>query len=230
MMHRADSGFQSGLREDYCRSTEERRDAPLLATLLAQGKIRFGIASDINRLRLVLGAFMPRDYGVAAVGNILDLVGSRLIGLSVVRSWRHNDVTRHLRMHVAQQGHSAGVIELEGELLSFWPCAEVMTEFLVPPDRSPEDVVGNAVAVQEIHRGALLHYHNVRLKHQTLLVHDGLLGGSRKGLARDGIDINHRLACNAGDFSADGAGVRGHSNCHYHYKYDRNVTLHDFSW
>src|SRR5712692_2100772 len=98
MIHRADSGFQSGLREDYCRSTEERRDAPLPATLLAQGKIRFGIASDINRLRLVLGAFMPRGDGVAAVGNILDLVGSRLIGLSVVRSWRHNDVTRHLRM------------------------------------------------------------------------------------------------------------------------------------
>ena len=68
-------------------------------------------------------------------------------------------------MHIAQQRHGARVVELEGTLLSLWPGTQVVAKLLVASDRNPKYVVGNAIAVEELHGRALLRGQDMRLKH-----------------------------------------------------------------
>ena len=60
----------------YSKMVGSGRGRPLLVFLFAQSEVCFAVARHSDRLGLVLGAFMPRGYGVAAVGNILDFVGA----------------------------------------------------------------------------------------------------------------------------------------------------------
>lgn len=69
-----------------------QRPLPIFLFLFAQGEVCFAVASHINRLGLVLGTLMPRGYGVAAVGNVLDFVFARLISCGEVWRGCYNDV------------------------------------------------------------------------------------------------------------------------------------------
>jgi hypothetical protein len=66
----------------------------------------------------------------------------------------------------------------------------------------------HGVAIQEVNRCALLHNHDVRHKHQSLLVHDGMVLGGGKSLTCDGIDVNHRVPFHSGNFALDVARPR----------------------
>ena len=89
-----------------------------------------------------------------------------------------------------------------------------MAQLLVTADGSPKDVVSDAVAVKEVDCSPGLHRHDVRTEGQAFLVHHRLLRGRGKCLSRYGVNVNHRLSCNPGDLSADGAGDgrQGESN------------------
>ena len=66
------------------------RRSPLLSlrySLLAQGEIRFAPARHSHGLGLILGALVPCGDGVAAIGNVVDLVASRLVGDGEIRGW-----------------------------------------------------------------------------------------------------------------------------------------------
>src|SRR5438105_10827238 len=104
-------------------------------------------------------------------------------------------------MHIAQQGHSARIVELERALLALRPGAQVVTEFLVTAHVGPENVVRDFVAIQELDGSAGLHDSNVWLKKQALLVYYGTLGWRGKGLALNCVHVDDRLAGHAGNFA-----------------------------
>src|SRR5271167_392358 len=180
-----------------------RPDRPR-SLLLREGKVRLASAGDVHRFRLWLHAFMPGDDVVLAVGNVLDLVVPAGVSLRKVGRRADNDVARHLRMNVAKQRHYAGVVELEGTLLALRPGAKIVSKFFVATDRWPEDVVLYVVAVQELDRCPNLNDHNVRVEHQALLVHDGLLRWRRERFALNGIHVHDGFS--GRHFSLDCAG------------------------
>src|SRR5208282_4527891 len=190
--------------------------------LFAQCEIRFTVARHSHRLGFALGAFMPCGYGVAAIGNIVDFVDARFVGQSKVRGRRHNDIAGHLRVDVAEKRHGARIVELERTLFALRPCAQVVSKFLIAADGRPEHVVGDIVAIEELHGRADLHRYDMRLKHQALLVDHGLLRGSGEGLAGWRFHVNNRLAANARNFAADraSAGNQAHDcyYCHHHHE------------
>ena len=57
-----------------CEERHGDRTAVPRHSLLTQGEVCFRVARHRDGLRLVLDAFVPRCYGVAAVGNVFDLV------------------------------------------------------------------------------------------------------------------------------------------------------------
>src|ERR1039457_2342881 len=111
------------------------RDArPSMIQLFAQREVCFCVARYSDRLGLVLGALMPRSYGVASVGNVLDLVFARLVRGFEVWGGRHDDITGHLRMDIAQQRHRARIVKLEAQFFALRPGAEVVGEFFIAAD------------------------------------------------------------------------------------------------
>src|ERR1700685_3913422 len=72
---------------DGKHSTRRRDGADVIARsllffLFADGEVGFGLARHGNWLGLVLGAFVPYDYGVAAVRNVFDFVVGAVVALS----------------------------------------------------------------------------------------------------------------------------------------------------
>src|ERR1700687_2958418 len=63
-----------------------RRSPGFSSSLLTQGELRFATAGSSHRLRLILGAFVPHHQGVAAVGNVFDLVIAAVVGFGKIRS------------------------------------------------------------------------------------------------------------------------------------------------
>src|ERR1700758_4665917 len=156
---------------------------PRSDSLLAKGEICFCIARDSDRLRLALRAFMPCRYCVAAVGNVFDLERACLVGRRVIRCRRHDDVTRHLGVDVAEERHRPGIVEFERTLLTLGPGSKIVGEPLVAANGSPEDVMSDRVAVQKINHGSDLRDGQMWRKHQPFLVDQRVLGGSWKRLA-----------------------------------------------
>ena len=126
---------------DPCRWRRSLARQYWLHSLLRQGEIRFALARNGDGLGLILRAFVPRRDRIAAIGNVFDLVVPAVVSLGEIRSWADHDVSRHLRMHVAEQRHDARLIERERTLLTLGPRAQIVSELLVAADRSPEDVV-----------------------------------------------------------------------------------------
>src|SRR5580700_11650011 len=197
--------------------------------LLAHGEIRFGVARDGDRFGLVLGAFVPHDYGVAAVRNVFDFVIAAVIRFGKIGSWADNEISRHFRVYVAEQRYGARLIEGKRPLFTFGPRPEIVSCFLVAADSCPENIVLHIVAIQELNGCALLYDHDVRRKHQSFLVDDRLLFGSGKRFARDGVDVNHRLALHAANFALDIASPRCAAQTNHQYRQYRqyeSLALH----
>src|ERR1700677_3759030 len=108
--------------------------------LLGERTVRFTCAGDIHRFRL-LHAFVPGDNVVLAIWNIVDFVVSTGVGFSKEWCRTDDDVARHFRVNITQQGHYTGVIECERTLIALGPGAEVMAKLLVAADRWPKHIV-----------------------------------------------------------------------------------------
>src|SRR5579859_1099115 len=108
------------------------------------------VSADGDFLRLGFLAFVPCGHGVSAVRNVGDAEGAVRGGFRELAGRNHDDVTRHLRMHVAEQRHYAGFGEFEGLLLALRPGAHIVAFLLVARDRRPENVVLDLVTVQEL--------------------------------------------------------------------------------
>src|ERR1700690_750692 len=181
---------------------------PLVRLLFAQRKISLGVAGYGDGLGLILGAFMPRAYRVTAVGNVFNFVTAAIVGFGKIGSWGDDNISLHFRMHIAEQRNHAHLIEGIGTLFALGPRSEIVSCFLVAGDRSPKDVVLHVVAIQELNGCALLHRHNVRSKDESLLIHNRVLFGSGKRFARNGVDVDYRLALHSRNFSLNIAGPR----------------------
>src|SRR5208282_2668482 len=129
------------------RSLRRSRLLSLRYFLFAQGEIRLAPAGHSHRLGLVLGALMPRCHGVASIGNVFDLVVAAVFRFGKIRGWADDDISRHIRVHIAEHRHDASLIEGKGTLFTLGPRAEIVSCFLIAADRSPEDVVLYGVAI-----------------------------------------------------------------------------------
>src|SRR5579863_2446418 len=121
-------------------------------------------------------------------------------------------------MDITEQRYDARIIKLERLPLPFGPRTEIVPELLVAADRRPEDVVRDAVAIEEFDRCALHHCGNMRNKHQPLLVDGDMLSWSWEGLAGDGLDVDNGLAADAGDLAMNGAGKGCGAECRHDCK------------
>src|ERR1035437_2531629 len=114
-------------------STVRLRRSPLLSlrySLLAQSEIRLAPAGHSHRIGLVLGAFMPRRYGVASIGNVFDLVVAAVVRFGKIRSRADHDISRHVWMDIAEYRDDSGLIEGKGALFTLRPRAEIVSCFL----------------------------------------------------------------------------------------------------
>src|SRR5215469_6280572 len=160
-------------------------------SLLGQSEISFSTAGDRHGLRLVLSAFVPYDQRVATIWDVLDLIAAALIGLCEIRSRGNDEVSSHFGVHVTEQRHNARLVEGERSLLALGPGTEIVSGLLVAADRRPKDVMGDVVTVEEVDGCSLLHDYDVGIKHQALLIDHGMILGSRKGLARNRVNVNY---------------------------------------
>ena len=113
-------------------------------------------------------------------------------------------------MHVAQQRHHSGGVELEVADLPLGPRAHIVSQLFVPTDSRPEDVVLNIVTVQELHGRTDRCHQDVRLKEQRFLVHGKRLVRLGKGFACYGFYPHHRNALSGCDSACNVAGVGSH--------------------
>src|ERR1035438_1204377 len=133
-------------------------------------------------------------------------------------------------MNVAEERYDTRVLELERFPLTLRPSAEVMTELLVAIDGRPEDVVGNAVAVEKFDGRALLNRHNVRHKHQAFLVDGDVLCGRREGFAGNTFNVDNGFPFDSGNLAVKGAGDGCRVEGGYRGKHYENMSIHKFSW
>ena len=180
---------------------------PPRVELFGDGEVGGGISGDFDGAGFGLHTFVPGGDGVGAIGYVFDFEFTGFVGFGEVGGGRDDDVGGHLGVDVAEEWDYAGVIELEGLLLSFGPGAEVVSELLVAADGDPEDVVGYGVAVEEVDSGALSDGDDVGYEHQAFLVDQGMLCGWGEGFSGDGLDVDDRDATGSGDFTVDGSGV-----------------------
>src|ERR1700756_5314316 len=165
-------------------------DPRRLPRLLLNGQVgSYCPRTDFNRLRGDFAVFAPSLQRVFARRNILDLVVATLVRNGKIGRRREDDVSIHFRVDVAEQASHTNIVKLEALLLSLWPRAEVVGEFLVATDTGPIHVVAYRIAVQEFHRGSGLHHHHVWRKGHLGLVHDRFRCRSVEFLVRDRIDI-----------------------------------------
>src|SRR5580704_9927925 len=130
---------------------------------------------------------MPRGHSVTTVGNVFDLEIATVVRFCEVRSWADNYISRHFRVYVAQHGHDPWLSECERTFFTLRPSSEIVPRLLITINRGPKGVMLHGVAVQELHRCALLNDENVWRKHQAFLIHDWMVLGSRKRLASNGV-------------------------------------------
>src|SRR5215469_4013620 len=90
---------------------------PHLLWLLTQGEIRFAAACYSDGLRLILRSLVPHGHRVASVRNVFDFVTAAVVSLGEIRRRAHNEVSRHVGVHIAQQRHNARLVEGERALL-----------------------------------------------------------------------------------------------------------------
>ncbi len=78
---------------------------PLTAArrLLAQTEVACGVARDLHRLSLGLGALVPAHEIVLPVGNAIDFVAASRIGQRVIGGRDNDNIATHFRMHIAEQ-------------------------------------------------------------------------------------------------------------------------------
>src|SRR5271157_3059202 len=196
------------LEEKDSGSRVKSRTTTPRGSLLRQGEVCFTPTCHGDGLRLILGAFVPDGDRVAAVRNVFDLVIAAVVGLGKIGSWAHNQISRHIRVYIAEQWYDACLVEGKGTLFTLGPRPEIVSCFLVAADRSPEDVVLHRVAVQELNRRALLYDHDVRGKDKALLIDHRVFFWSGKRFACNRLDVNHRLALHSSNFALDVAGPR----------------------
>src|SRR5579863_1431886 len=139
--------------------------------LLRKREIRGCRACHGDGLGLRLEALVPRGKRVAAVGNVGDLEIPRLVGFRIKRSGGDDDVTRHLRVHVAQQRNDSGHLELKRPLLAGWPGSQVVAQFFIAANGGPEDIVLYLIAVEKFHGSTDGRNQEVRLEQERFLVH-----------------------------------------------------------
>src|SRR6266536_5400838 len=125
---------------------------------------------------------MPNRDRVAAIGNVLDFVIPAVVCFGKMWGWADNDISRHLRMYIAEHRNDPRLIEGEGTFFTLRPGSQIVPRFLVSADRGPKDVMLHGVAIQELNCCPLLNCHDMRRKHQSLLVHDWMVLRGRKGL------------------------------------------------
>ena len=85
-----------------------------------------------------------------------------------------------------------------------------MGKLLIAADGGPENIVLHTVAIQKLDGGPHLYDHDMRIKHQTLLVHNRLLRWGGKRFALDGIHVDDGLP--GRHFPVDCAS--GNGGCH----------------
>ena len=104
-----------------------------------------------------------------------------------------------------------------------------MAQLLVAADGSPKDVVGDAVAVEEVDGRADLDRREMRLEDQTLSGRSRDAEWAREMSSLKSCQRKPRTARNSRDLSADGAGAGRQSKSSYDCDQDQNVAFHDFS-
>src|SRR3974390_3141247 len=109
--------------------------------LLGKREFDFARTGGVDWLGLRLHSFMPGDDVVLAIGNVVDLEVAVGISLGKVGCRAHDDVSRHLRVHVAQQRHHTWRVELERALFALRPRPKIVRFLFVPADGWPKDVV-----------------------------------------------------------------------------------------
>src|SRR5205823_2067468 len=86
-------------------------------------------------------ALTPHGHAVMPVGNIAHGVITGRRGVRVIRCGHHDDISNHLRMHIAQQRNDTGPIEAELAIVAGRPSAQVACQALVARNRWPAHVV-----------------------------------------------------------------------------------------
>src|SRR5215470_8421324 len=111
--------MQGKLDSSHSRSTslvrlfKRKVPGPQFVLLLDCQFDRRGCPADFHGLSRGLAVFAPRLQGVFTGRNVFDLEVAVLVGHRDVRSWNDDDIARHLRMYIAEQGCYTQVVELE---------------------------------------------------------------------------------------------------------------------
>src|SRR5579862_2484826 len=104
-------------RDALNREAVSKRAAPRVrystASLFRKREIRFAPTRHRNGLGLRLRAFVPDHKRVGPIRNVLDLVVAVVIRLGEVGGRTDNNVSSHLRVHIAEKRHNAGLVEGE---------------------------------------------------------------------------------------------------------------------
>src|SRR5437016_2838247 len=189
-------------RESWTRATRgppiwfgSSRSAPRsLSPLLLDRQFYTGCrTTHIHCLRGWFPVLAPSLQRVLPGRNVLDFKVAVLVGDCEIGSRGDDDITRHFRVHVAEQGCHTYIVELERLLLALWPGAQVVRQLLVAADGGPVDVVPDGVAVQEFHRSALLGRNDVRNKRHFPLVDHHRIFRSVKFLVRNDIHVHRNV-------------------------------------
>jgi hypothetical protein len=115
-------------------------------------------------------SFPPHGHAVMPIGNIANGIITGRRGVRVIRCGHHDDVSNHLRMHIAQQRNDTGPIEAELAIVARRPSTQVVCQVLVARNRWPAYIVRHRVAVLEYHRRTLRYDQDPRFKGLAVLI------------------------------------------------------------
>src|SRR6266702_3334969 len=194
----------------------------------SESEIEVCISSYCDLARFGGLALTPHGHAVMPVGNIAHGVITGRRGVRVVRCGHHDDISNHLRMHIAQQRNDTGPIEAELAIVAGRPSAQVVCQALVARNRWPAYIVRHRVAVLEYHRRTLRYDQDPRFKALAVLINLIWDSGRGKGLASNAIHIHNARLRHRRNLSSQGTRVCSGGNNRDENQCEENVPLdHD---